>query len=403
MSMALQNDLPYHDLEQLADEIGIMLQCPITIEDLEHRLLGYSSHVTSVDPVRIATIVGRRVPEHVTEKLKNNGVIEALNHTGEATYIEVEHGGTITSRIAIAVKHGARPLGYIWALVDNKESMSEAWYDQLELATALVAKELLRLESAKRNLKSASEQFFLRLIQGEFSSNAVIQSEASKLQVQLPGNGALVVIQLEEVIGEGVLRKEVKRWLELHDRKKSMYSIVNGMIVLLLDQIDDKHLQAFQQSFEGQLHTLGYHAAILVGAAKIIQYDQTSVAFQRANDTIIIKKSYPNASTNIYYYENLGYIHFLSEVTRFVRKGNYVHSGIESLRSYDAEHASELLKTLKALLDYDCQTKEVIKKLHIHPNTLSYRVQRIQEISGIDLKSMSDKVTCYLYLKCEHK
>ncbi|MFD2503604.1 hypothetical protein ACFSS9_03070 [Paenibacillus septentrionalis] len=35
MSMALQNDLPYHDLEQLADEIGIMLQCPITIEDLE--------------------------------------------------------------------------------------------------------------------------------------------------------------------------------------------------------------------------------------------------------------------------------------------------------------------------------------------------------------------------------
>ncbi|MFD2503603.1 PucR family transcriptional regulator [Paenibacillus septentrionalis] len=245
--------------------------------------------------------------------------------------------------------------------------MSEAWYDQLELATALVAKELLRLESAKRNLKSASEQFFLRLIQGEFSSNAVIQSEASKLQVQLPGNGAVVVIQLEEVIGEGVLRKEVKRWLELHDRKKSMYSIVNGMIVLLLDQIDDKHLQAFQQSFEGQLHTLGYHAAIWLAQLRSFNMTRRPLLFNAPMIRSSLRRAIRTLYTNIYYYENLGYIHFLSEVTRFVRKGNYVHSGIESLRSYDAEHASELLKTLKALLDYDCQTKEVIKKLHIHP------------------------------------
>ncbi|MBW7461163.1 helix-turn-helix domain-containing protein, partial [Paenibacillus sepulcri] len=42
---------------------------------------------------------------------------------------------------------------------------------------------------------------------------------------------------------------------------------------------------------------------------------------------------------------------------------------------------------------------EAAERLHIHPNTLGYRMVRMNEISGINLKSMSDKVAAFLYLQ----
>lgn len=404
MSMALQSGIHFQDIEQLADKIGDMLQCPITIEDVEHRLLGYSTHGMNVDAVRIATIVGRKVPEHVTETLNKNGIIDELNRTGIAQYIEVEHAGKLSSRIAIAVKHGARTLGYIWA-VCGKEPMSAEWHEQLRHAAVLVSRELLRLESAKRYPKSAGEQFLHRLINGQLASNAAIHAEAAKLLLRLPIHGLLAVIQFEDPVDEDVIRKAFKRWLEINRMKPVCYAVFHECLVFLLDRdcefSDDAPFIAMQYWFGERLQLLEYPATAIAGVSVIEQYDRTAAAYKRAIDAISIKKNYPAAAGHICSYEKLGYLHYLPAVTRFNRESDYEHPGIERLRKYDKEHASELVETLAALLDHDCQTKEVIKLLHIHPNTLSYRVQRIQEISGIDLKSMPDKVACYLYLKAD--
>lgn len=65
----------FGSLENLADTISEVLHCPVTIEDANHRLLAYSTHEDSTDPARIATIIGRRVPEKVINSLWRDGVI----------------------------------------------------------------------------------------------------------------------------------------------------------------------------------------------------------------------------------------------------------------------------------------------------------------------------------------
>lgn len=66
----------YH-FERLEDggKISEVLQCPITIEDVNHRLLAYSTHDDRTDQARISTIIGRRVPEKVINSLWKDGTI----------------------------------------------------------------------------------------------------------------------------------------------------------------------------------------------------------------------------------------------------------------------------------------------------------------------------------------
>ncbi|MCL5039590.1 MAG: PucR family transcriptional regulator ligand-binding domain-containing protein [Firmicutes bacterium] len=53
------------------------------------------------------------------------------------------------------------------------------------------------------------------------------------------------------------------------------------------------------------------------------------------------------------------------------------------LRNYDSRQSTELVKTLTVYLSSD-DLAQAAQKLHVHPNTLRYRLQRVQEITGLN-------------------
>ena len=50
------------------------------------------------------------------------------------------------------------------------------------------------------------------------------------------------------------------------------------------------------------------------------------------------------------------------------------------------------LKTLKAFLELDCNAKETAERLHIHRNTLNYRLQKVTDATGLNPQRFSDAV-----------
>ena len=73
-----------------------------------------------------------------------------------------------------------------------------------------------------------------------------------------------------------------------------------------------------------------------------------------------------------------------------------VHPGIIEMEQYDAKYNTEYLNTLGIWLDNRMDYSETAKKLHLHRNSLYYRMQRINEIFSLDITDMH---TCvYLYL-----
>ena len=72
---------------------------------------------------------------------------------------------------------------------------------------------------------------------------------------------------------------------------------------------------------------------------------------------------------------------------------------LDPLRDYDRRHRAGLVATLEAFLDCDGSWTRCAARLHLHVNTLRYRVGRIEQLTGRDLSRLEDKVDFFLALR----
>ncbi|MDF6018001.1 PucR family transcriptional regulator [Streptomyces sp. JH34] len=72
---------------------------------------------------------------------------------------------------------------------------------------------------------------------------------------------------------------------------------------------------------------------------------------------------------------------------------------LDPLREYDRRHRAELIETLEAFLDCDGSWTRCAARLHLHVNTLRYRVGRIEQLTGRDLSRLEDKLDFFLALR----
>ncbi len=68
---------------------------------------------------------------------------------------------------------------------------------------------------------------------------------------------------------------------------------------------------------------------------------------------------------------------------------------------YDAEHGGSLLTTLSVFLDCSGSWAKAAARLHVHVNTLRYRIRRIEELADVDLEDFGQRVDVYLALHAE--
>jgi DNA-binding PucR family transcriptional regulator len=68
---------------------------------------------------------------------------------------------------------------------------------------------------------------------------------------------------------------------------------------------------------------------------------------------------------------------------------------------YDAEHDTNLVETLTVFLDCAGSWARAGALLHVHVNTLRYRISRVEELTGLDLSDFAQRVDVYLALHAE--
>ncbi|SDP42024.1 PucR C-terminal helix-turn-helix domain-containing protein [Streptomyces sp. cf386] len=72
---------------------------------------------------------------------------------------------------------------------------------------------------------------------------------------------------------------------------------------------------------------------------------------------------------------------------------------LDPLRDYDQRHRAELIPTLEAFLECDGSWTRCATRLHLHVNTLRYRVGRIEQLTSRDLSRLEDKLDFFLALR----
>jgi DNA-binding PucR family transcriptional regulator len=87
----------------------------------------------------------------------------------------------------------------------------------------------------------------------------------------------------------------------------------------------------------------------------------------------------------IYNYNQLGIMRLLWKINQNELK-EFTIEYLAKLIEYDKGNSTEWLDTLGVYLEEGGSIQQAAKRLFIHPNTMSYRVKRIKEILGINLK-----------------
>ncbi|MCQ0019673.1 helix-turn-helix domain-containing protein [Actinomadura madurae] len=72
---------------------------------------------------------------------------------------------------------------------------------------------------------------------------------------------------------------------------------------------------------------------------------------------------------------------------------------LDPLRDYDEVHGSDLVRTLETFLQNSGSWTRCAEQLHLHVNSVRYRIQRIQDLTGRDLSRLEDRVDFFLALR----
>ncbi|MCI3922988.1 helix-turn-helix domain-containing protein [Paenibacillus sp. TRM 82003] len=398
-------DGSYESLEAMADAISEALGRQVTIEDAEHRLLAYSTHELATDPVRLATIAGRRVPGSVIQSLWISGAMQRLQESDEPVRIPANAELGFGGRAAVAIRKKDKVLGYIWVL-EGEQALDGGAMEQLAGAAQAVKAKLLLQQTRSKKLADAIQEFVWQMLTGQFQSDAWIRTRAAMLQVTLPDRCRVLAFELEEAVtarGTQLLQHWIDR---LQIAKIAGFAADRNQLVLLVgcNEIDERaELVRCVDSIAERLPSQCGMTVRRTGIGRgVNDYTNVENSYQDALTLLELKKHFPETDLFLSI-EEAGYYRYLPSIQRTKQLEQIENPHIAKLMQYDRANQGELLKTLEVYLSCDSSVRDAAAALHIHMNTLSYRLTRITEVCGIDLRCMDQKVSLYLDLKARER
>lgn len=82
---------------------------------------------------------------------------------------------------------------------------------------------------------------------------------------------------------------------------------------------------------------------------------------------------------------------------------DFIHPAILEMEAYDAQNNTEYLRTLRTWLQQKMDYSATAKVMHLHRNSLYYRMQRIRDLFFLDLEDMDTDVQLYLSLNANRE
>lgn len=120
-------------------------------------------------------------------------------------------------------------------------------------------------------------------------------------------------------------------------------------------------------------------------------YDQTAALYKL--------REYFVGESPVYRYEDQYILHIAAILHETHDLRSFYHPYVLMLKDYDAKNHTEFVKTLYEYLTYIDNPNLIAKHLHIHKNTLYYRINKLKELFPVDLNDGKTRLHIQLTLE----
>ncbi|MGI6326611.1 MAG: PucR family transcriptional regulator [Saccharofermentanales bacterium] len=247
-----------------------------------------------------------------------------------------------------------------------------------------VRRTMFQFSSATHSFNVMMSSLLIGILDGAISDDSTLISFFDHISAKANRSYVFIVIDLHVSAVEGIaflLNNYNQIFFNIWEQSYSF--LYNNTFVLLVSGNDDVLLdEARLRILNQRLEEYGCFAGVSDSFSQINIHIRNY--YHRANAALSMARVISNTGRR--------YLNFTEVILNYIVKyadlpssHHLVNPRVLVLLDYDRKHASDYLLTLRCFLLYDKNTRTVCNLLHIHRNTLYYRLKRIYQILQLDI------------------
>ncbi|MFD6392301.1 PucR family transcriptional regulator [Nocardia sp. NPDC055029] len=386
---------PDTDLFGLAQVVARETGGMVSIEDPQSHVLAYSASDGSADQLRIRSILGRQGPGDYLRILREWGVFDRVRAGDEVVDVPEHPELDIRRRLVVGIRRGtpARMLGTIWLQQGDQPLRPDA-AQVLRGASAVAARIIARGLDAP-----STEALLVRRLFGAHGDGVDVPSVAAALNLPTTGPAAVIGIAAIGSVAELAASSGLIRLHASAFRDDSVTEAIGDRVYILLPSYhSERSVGSWVRRLVAQLEQargLVVRAAIAAPVAGL-----TAVAGARAEvDRVLDSPAAASAGSRVSTLAEARTAVLLAEILELIRDRPHLHDPrLAALDDYDRVHSAELRVSAQAYLRAHGEVSAAASALRVHPNTLRYRLRRVEAVLGIDLTDPADRLLLEIQL-----
>ena len=398
-------------LKELLTTLTVLMEKPVLMADSELLLIDAASPPGSSETPPILELwqgSGKHLP---LADFYPGALLNELVHEKQPAYYQ--HGSAEADYIDFFFPLVAGEEFYGALIVpDLGEKLEKAKTVAMEAGAMAISLDILKRIAIKEAERKNEMDFYNELLLGNIKNRETIMSQARQFGFDPGSSYFVVLIELNKEsiyydslsakkpgINREKLEKRLFRLLHYALEKEGEEGIVIealGSMVMLIHssiKIEEKdasdHAKRLVQNFKETIEPRMENIPLYIAAGEHCDsIERISACYLEAWETLDIGKKLFHPGFALTYSEMAPYHMVKRFITSAETPGLY-NKIYEPLLIYDRDKGGELVRTLETYIECNFSRTKTAEKMHLHRNSLNYRLQKISELLGRDLENLN--------------
>ena len=295
---------------------------------------------------------------------------------------------------------------YITITEENRE-LTELDYMAIENAIINLQYGFLSEFAQDEEKKTYQRDIIQNILNGLLSSKEMTEAAS---QLGMKESDTYRVVDFH-TITKNVQRKYTKE--QLHEvgviEGELMHLLPDALIyrnmdqIVMIQQVDSdqteleyqKEMEEIEEVIQQSILYRKKDTDFQIGIGKSVEgYQRLKESYHEASQAIkyieIIRQVTGDKNKSVVHYSNLGFFQIFDKVDDMTELERCIPETLKKLYLYDDEHKGELITTLQMYLRNNQSIKKTAGAMFVHYRTISYRLEKIKQISGINFDNANE-------------
>lgn len=402
MRIAVTYGASLQELVEMSEEI---IGQYIAISDYAFRLIAYTKNVKNDDEVSVYLREHGVHSDETIEKFKTLGMTEFWNQ--QEFYTEAEHNLLPYATAGFVYRFGNTYFNHAVMTMNTTYVRKDSVY--LFRIFGECIKPIVSRDWEKEELFThLYDSLLSELIKDHQLSRETIRIRAGYSKVPYTGRFLLFVIPITRGSGYSISRVGN----ELHCINSNSYASLVDSELLLLEYFGDKDYAEKQEKTIREIERVLKENSLIGGCSSVFHelYNMSPAYLQakRAIETqlqlgrsecdlkecCVMQECFMGQHKSLILFDDVFeycFCDYSSEKFEMLTKSRYFKA-LKILHDYDIQHRMNNLQLLRVYLENERRISETAVRMHMHRNNVTYRLQKIKELTELNLDSANERL-----------